>query len=173
MSLVRSDVGADPFKGDLDLLVKIDPTGTAYLQIHHVPITPLHFNQFHEFVPDKTVYGFTPDGAPTGIFLDIDRLTAPEYQAETISHELVHVQHNDPSSHIQEAWFLIRQLVYPEEAEARVHELRTAIYLHRSFLPVWQIAIAIFPMPAYDLLFLGAIYGLMPALKLFLPTRRP
>jgi hypothetical protein len=134
LALVDPTVGTYDGGPELAMLAAADPDGARYLHSHPVTITALHDDTFNQFFSGLSA---NPVGTHA-IILREDRLTTPELWAIAISHELVHVQHGDPTSALSHE-SLLHRLWITEEGEAHLRGLETARALHvRSIGPEWQ-----------------------------------
>lgn len=135
VSLSDPTEGANPMPEEHHLLRDADPEGERYFLSHHVTVTPL------DGVTYRRCFGQFDSNNPVGtnfIFLNLDRLQTPALRATAISHELIHVQHSDPTSALGQHT-LLYHLWRPEEAEAHLRGLTTAKALHSPLMYAeWQ-----------------------------------
>jgi hypothetical protein len=134
--------GVDP--DATTLLQRYDPQGAALQQIYPILLTELHHDAFQRCNPGRDTYSFTPIGIPT-IFLDVDRLSTPQLRAAALSHELIHVAHDQGFPRHQHSW--LRHVLLPEEGEAHLHNLLLSHRLHTPSLgnPLGQLMFQTFP----------------------------
>ena len=135
VSLSDPTVGANPMPEEHRLLRSADPDGKRYFLSHRVLVTPLSGSVY------RGCFGRQISSNPVGtnvIFLNLDRLSTPALRATALSHELIHVEHGDPTAPLGQHTFL-QHLWQPEEAEAHLRGLRTARALRSpAMYPVWQ-----------------------------------
>ena len=135
ISLTDPTVGANPMPEEHRLLRQADPNGERYFLANHVLVTPLDDKTYRQ------CFGRQNSNNPVGthlIFLNLDRLNTPALRAVALSHELVHVQHGDPTSALGQQT-LLHHLWRPEEGEAHLRGLTTAKALHSPLMyPEWQ-----------------------------------
>ena len=117
------------------LLRSVDPDGESYFLSHKVLVTSLSGSIY------KGCFGRSNSNNPVGtniIFLNQERLNNPALRATALSHELIHVEHGDPTTPQGQHTFL-PHLWHPEEAEAHLRGLQTAQALRSpTMYPVWQ-----------------------------------
>ena len=113
---------------ELALLKDADPQAAAYFVQNGAAFTLL--NETDTAQCFRPSYSFTPIHS-SDIFLNKDRLTTPASRAVALSHEMVHVQHNDPNSAMGKH-SLLRHLWMTEEGEAHWRGLQTARALHQQ-----------------------------------------
>ncbi len=156
MALSDPTVGADPLTTELNLLAQADPQAVVYFRSAGVTVTPL------DGATSNRCFGRLSSNNPVGtktIFLNTDRLTTPEGRAVALSHELVHVEHGDPTSSMSRDSF-VRHIWRTEEGEAHLHGLQTARRLNATQMyPAWEDYVAwIYLLPiSYGIFALTAV----------------
>lgn len=135
MALSDPTVGAYTLTEELKLLAQADPQAAAYFHTAGVTVTPL------DGATSTRCFGKKNSNNPVGtkaIFLNTDRLKTPGSRAVALSHELVHVEHGDPTT-VMSRHSRLRHLWMTEEGEAHLHGLQTARRLQTPLMyPAWQ-----------------------------------